>query len=40
MKKGLYNNKKALGLIEVVIAVVIVIGAGIPILKMVSSSRS
>ncbi len=40
MKKGIYNNKKALGLIEVVIAVVIVIGAGIPILKMVSSSRS
>ena len=40
MKNTVSNNKKALGLIEIVIAVVIVIGAGVPILKMVSRSRS
>ena len=40
MKYSFFKNKKALGLIEIVIAVVIVVGAGIPILKMVSTSRT
>ena len=33
MKKPFFKNKKAIGLIEIVIAVIIVVGAGIPILK-------
>ncbi len=40
MKKPFFKNKRAIGLIEIVIAVIIVVGAGIPILKMVTSSRT
>lgn len=33
-------NRKALGLVEIIIAVVLVVGAGIPILKMVTGTRT
>jgi hypothetical protein len=40
MKGSLLKNKKALGLMEIVIAISLVVMAGIPILKLVFGSRN
>ena len=39
MKRLFPYNKRAFGLLEVIIAVLIIVGAGIPILRMVTGSR-